>query len=209
MFSRVRLKMCGMTEVRDIAHAVRLGVDAIGLIFYEKSARFVSLQKAKALLRDVPAFVDVVAVFVNANASAIYRVLQELPITYVQFHGDETPDFCESFGVPYIKAIPAVSAAAIQKADLDYQTARALVLDTPSQVLRGGTGEAFDWQVIPTSLSRLLIVAGGLDASNVRQALAACRPYAIDVCSGIEASAGRKDFDKMNALVQALWGHHE
>ena len=209
MFARVRIKMCGMTRAEDISYAVSLGVDAIGVIFYDKSPRFVAVNDAKELLKDLPAFVDVVAVFVNPTVSDVSLVLSELPIASLQFHGEESPDFCGQFGRPYIKALPAVSAEYISKAIHTYSTAQAILLDTPADALRGGSGKTFDWGVIPRDLPKPLILAGGLSPENVRDAVNLCEPYAVDVCSGVEASQGIKDKEKMNRFVDVLWGNHE
>ena len=209
MFARVRIKMCGMTRAEDISYAVSLGVDAIGVIFYDKSPRFVAVNDAKELLKDLPAFVDVVAVFVNPTVSDVSLVLSELPIASLQFHGEESPDFCGQFGRPYIKALPAVSAEYISKAIHTYSTAQAILLDTPADALRGGSGKTFDWGVIPRDLPKPLILAGGLSPENVRDAVNLCEPYAVDVCSGVEASQGIKDKEKMNRFVHVLWGNHE
>ena len=209
MFARVRIKMCGMTRAEDISYAVSLGVDAIGVIFYDKSPRFVAVNDAKELLKDLPAFVDVVAVFVNPTVSDVSLVLSELPIASLQFHGEESPDFCGQFGRPYIKALPAVSAEYISKAIHTYSTAQAILLDTPADALRGGSGKTFDWGVIPRDLPKPLILAGGLSPENVLDAVNSCEPYAVDVCSGVEASQGIKDKEKMNRFVDVLWGNHE
>jgi phosphoribosylanthranilate isomerase len=200
---RVRIKMCGMTRKIDIAHAVSIGVDAIGLIFYEKSSRHVNIEQARLLLQNIPAFLDVVAVFVNAEVSFVRRVITELPIQLLQFHGEETPAFCEQFHKPYIKAIPATSADVIMELMSEHQHAAAVLIDTPS-IQHGGTGQPFDWQRIPRQLTKPYILAGGLDANNVVSALAACSPYAVDVCSGVEVSAGIKDHEKMNSFVNVL-----
>jgi phosphoribosylanthranilate isomerase len=201
---RTRVKMCGMTCANDIAHAITLGVDAIGLIFYEKSARHVTIEQAKLILKDIPAFVDVVAVFVNPTESLVAEVITELPIQLLQFHGDELPEFCTQFGRSYIKATPAVSSQAIIKATEQHQQAAAILLDTPS-ANRGGTGKVFDWKVIPSQLTKPVILAGGIDLSNVASAISAISPYAVDVCSGVEKSPGIKDYDKMNKFVHELW----
>ena len=195
-----------MTQKIDIAHAVSLGVDAIGLIFYQKSVRHLSIKHAKKILQDLPAFVDAVAVFVNPDVSFVRQVMAELPIQCMQFHGDESPTFCEQFGQPYIKAVPATSACAIIKATEQYQHAAAILLETPSTFSRGGTGLPFDWQIIPRQLAKPIILAGGLSALNVPAAIATCSPYAVDVCSGIESSVGIKDHDKMSQFVNRLWG---
>ena len=204
--SRIRLKMCGMTRATDIEHAVSLGVDAIGLIFYHQSTRYQRIDEAKLLLQGLPAFVDAVAVFVNPDVSLVTQAITELPIQYLQFHGDETAAFCEQFGRAYIKAVPATSADAINQAILQYPSAAALLLDTPSTTSRGGSGLPFDWQMIPRACDKPIILAGGLDALNLDAAIASCSPYAVDVCSGIEASAGVKDHDKMSQFVNRLWG---
>lgn len=201
---RLRIKMCGMTRKSDITQAVALGVDAIGLIMYENSLRHVSIEQAKLLLQELPAFVDAVAVFVNPEIAFVKQVMSELPIQFLQFHGEESPEFCEKFDRPYIKAIPAISAETIIKTAEQHASAAALLLDTPSPN-RGGTGLVFDWQIIPRQLPKPVILAGGLDANNVVSAITACSPYAVDVCSGIEASAGIKNHDKMNSFVNVLW----
>lgn len=195
-----------MTQRDDILHAVSLGVDAIGLIFYPRSARCLTIDQAKVLLQGLPAFVDAVAVMVNPEASFVKQLMSELPIHLLQFHGDETASFCEQFKRPYIKALPAVSAAAITQAALQHPQAAALLLDTPSQTSRGGTGVPFDWRIIPQALKKPIILAGGLDASNVSLAIKQCAPFAVDVCSGIEVAVGRKDHDKMQQFIHTLWG---
>ena len=202
--SRVRIKMCGMTRANDIAHAIALGVDAIGLIFYPKSSRYVNLAAAKSLLQTLPAFVDVVAVFVNPQVNFVTQVIKELPIQCLQFHGDESPEFCGQFGLPYVKAVSATSLQTITQMVTIYPQAAAILLDTPSSTARGGTGVKFDWQIIPKIMARPLILAGGLDSLNVGAAITACAPYAVDVCSGIEVSAGIKDHEKMSQFVTSV-----
>lgn len=208
LVTRIRIKMCGMTCTTDIAHAISLGVDAIGLIFYEKSPRFITIEQAELILQNIPAFVDVVAVFVNSSAEYVTKVVTELPIQLLQFHGNESPEFCAQFNRPYIKTIPATSAKDITQQAESHNKAAAVLLDTPS-AQQGGSGIAFDWQVIPRHLSKPLVLAGGLNAENVVSAISSCSPYAVDVCSGIELSAGIKDHSKMNLFVNALWRKDE
>ncbi|MDI9818266.1 MULTISPECIES: phosphoribosylanthranilate isomerase [unclassified Legionella] len=203
--NRVRIKMCGMTRREDIAHAVALGVDAIGLIFYSGSSRHISIEQARLLLKDVPLFVDIVAVFVNPLKSLVDQVINELPVQWLQFHGEETPAFCNQFQIPYIKSIQAASADVISQLAIDYQQASAILLDTPSDNY-GGTGKTFNWGIIPVNLKKPFILAGGLDFANVTKAVGLCSPYAVDVCSGVELSAGIKDHEKMSQFVNALWG---
>ena len=192
-----------MTRVQDIELAVSLGVDAIGLIFYPGSARCVSIPKAAELLRHVPLFVDVVAVMVNPQAAEVEKITGELPIQWLQFHGDEPPAFCEQFGKPWIKAIPARDASVIKDAMAFWAGASAVLLDTPS-AQRGGAGQVFDWGMIPLQRTRPIILAGGLDANNVAHAVSLTHPAAVDVCTGIESSPGIKDHDRMIQFVNAL-----
>ncbi len=197
--------MCGMTRAEDIAYAAQLGVDAVGLIVYPKSPRGVSIAQAKKILRDIPVFVDVVAVLVNPTALLVEEILQELPIDCLQFHGEEAAEFCRQFNKPYIKAVQVNSTAAIHQCTLAYQDAAAILLETPS-ASHGGTGKVFAWDLIPDDLAKPFILAGGLDAKNVGLALTQCSPYAVDVCTGVEAAQGIKDHVKMSAFVDALWG---
>lgn len=192
-----------MMRKEDIEHAVSLGVDAIGLIFFQKSARCISIEQAKKLIKDIPAFVDVVAVLVNPEKSFVTNLIQELPIQFLQFHGDESNTFCEQFNKPYIKAIMARSAEKILDAIKDHPQAVAILLDTPSS-MRGGTGTAFDWTTIPSNLSKPFILAGGLTPENVNSAVMACSPYAVDVASGVEYSPGIKNHEKMTSFVKVI-----
>ena len=209
MTQRVRIKMCGMTRVDDIRNAATLGVDAIGLIFYPQSPRYVSIEHAKKLLQDIPAFLDVVAVFVNPDPALVNQVISELPIQWLQFHGDESAKFCDQFTLPYIKALQATSGTVIQDSCTIYKQAAAILLDTPSTVIRGGSGKVFDWQLIPKQCTKPLILAGGLNADNIVAATERVSPYAVDVCSGVESSPGSKDWNKMNQLVSELWGRNK
>jgi phosphoribosylanthranilate isomerase len=198
--------MCGMTRSEDVEHAIRLGVDAIGLIFYPKSSRFLTLEMAKLLLKNIPPFVDVVAVMVNPERAEVQQIIEELPVTLLQFHGDESPEFCHEFGMPYIKAIHTKSTGQIQQLTNEFINAKAILLDTASNTSRGGTGLTFDWGIIPDTLSKPYILAGGLNEVNVLEAIKVCTPYAVDVCSGIEALPGVKDHQKMSRFIKALWG---
>ncbi|AHE67503.1 phosphoribosylanthranilate isomerase [Legionella oakridgensis] len=200
---RTRIKMCGMTRAEDILHAGILGVDAIGLIFYPRSVRCIAVEQGKVLLKTLPLFVDVVAVFVDPEVELVRRVLSEMPIDYLQFHGDESPEFCQQFRQPYIKAVPALSAEHILQAAKHHQQAVAILLDTPSDSSRGGSGKTFDWKLIPQQCSKPLILAGGLNADNVKKAVSSGLIDAVDVCSGVEASSGIKDHNKMSQFVSA------
>ena len=198
--------MCGMTRAEDVAHAITLGVDAIGLIFYPKSPRNITIEKARVLLKNLPPFVDAVAVLVNPEETFVRQIIEELPIQLLQFHGDESPEFCQRFSKPFIKAMQPQTTGQIQQVMQEYGKASAILLDTPSETSRGGTGIAFDWQIIPQNLPKPFILAGGLNASNILDAIKRSKPYAVDVCSGIEAMPGVKDHIKMNQFVKVLWG---
>lgn len=199
----MRVKMCGMTRAEDIEHAINLGVDALGFIFYQKSARFCTIEKAKELLKQLPPFVDTVAVLVNAEPDFVTRIINELPIQLLQFHGDEDLNFCQKFHKPYIKAIHPHDSAFISNSMSEFESAQAILLDTPSTV-RGGSGVAFNWRIIPEKVPKQYILAGGLNECNIREALQTCSPYAVDVCSGIEALPGIKDHIKMSRFMTAL-----
>lgn len=196
-----------MTRESDIAAAVSLGVDAVGFIFYPASPRAVTLEQAKSLLTAIPPFVAAVAVLVNPDAALVQQILRELPIHYLQFHGAETPEFCQQFAHPYIKAVPASSPESINQAMQQYTQAKALLVDTPS-LQHGGSGQSFNWETVPKHRDKPLILAGGLHAGNIKAAIASCHPYAVDVCSGVEAAPGIKDLEKMKAFITSLGDNH-
>lgn len=202
--SRIRVKMCGMTRKEDINHAISLGVDAIGLIFYPKSPRCVSISQAQNLLENMPPFVQAVAVVANPEPNLVQQILASLPIQLIQFHGEEAVDFCQQFNKPFIKAIPAHSTEHIVQAAQEFSSAKALLLDTPSTTARGGTGLAFDWRMIPRELTKPLLLAGGINEFNLVQALRLEPVYALDLCSSIETSPGIKDHDKMSLFMHNL-----
>ena len=165
-----------------------------------------TIEQAKLLLCSSPLFVDVVAVMVNPTEKEVQHIIRELPIQWLQFHGKEPPTFCKQFNKPYIKAIRTDSedTSDIHAAVSQYESASAILLDTPTANHHGGTGQSFDWRVIPNLQKKPLIIAGGLDAENLIHLTERYQPYAVDVCSGIERSAGIKDHDKMAQFVNAL-----
>ena len=185
-----RVKICGITRVEDALAVAKSGADAIGLVFYEKSPRHVSIEKAAQLASALPPFVTVVGLFVNASAKAVRETLDSVSLDVLQFHGDETPAFCEQFHKPYLKAIrvkPGVDL--LQCAEL-FHSAQGLLLDAHVEGIPGGTGAVFDWTLIPANLPLPLILSGGLDVENVAAAIRQVRPYAVDVSSGVEAGRG-------------------
>lgn len=204
--SRTRVKMCGMTRAEDIAHACSLGVDAVGLIFYSKSTRYVNIEQAQALAAHVPPFVDLVAVLVNPDVDFVRELIKKVSVQWLQFHGDESPNFCCQFDKPFIKAIHPQSDAQIHSAENAFSGAKALLFDTPSASHRGGSGLSFDWSIIPNQTEKPFILAGGLNEFNVAEAVKMTHPFAVDVCSGVEAMPGVKDHIKMSRFIKALWG---
>jgi phosphoribosylanthranilate isomerase len=201
---RVRTKICGITRIEDALTAARAGTDAIGLNFFEPSPRYVSPENGKAIAETLPAFVNRVGLFVNANAEKIQAVMSTVPLDTLQFHGDETPEFCASFGLPYVKSVgmrPGVNLSVEAKR---YRTAAALLLDQFDRTRWGGTGEQFDWHLVPDERPMPLILAGGLSAENVAEALRKVRPYAVDVSGGVEVSPGVKDPVKIRAFIRGV-----
>ncbi|MDP6191173.1 MAG: phosphoribosylanthranilate isomerase, partial [Gammaproteobacteria bacterium] len=165
---RTRVKICGLRHVDDVVAAAKAGADALGFVFYPPSPRAVDIRKAAHLVAQVPSFITSVGLFVNASAAEIEQVLQQVPLTLLQFHGDESPDFCQQFDMPWIKAVrmrPDINLLQVQD---NYHQARGLLLDTYRKGTPGGTGASFDWHAIPADLRPDIILAGGLDASNIR-----------------------------------------
>ena len=202
--SAVRSKICGITRMDDALAAVAAGADALGFVFYEKSPRAVTAQQARAIIAGLPPFVTTVGLFVNASACELNETLDALPLDMLQFHGDETPEQCEGYHRPYIKALRVKAGDDIAAACKAYAGASGILLDAYVDGVPGGTGQAFDWSLIPQDLSKPIILAGGLSAGNVRQAIDRVQPYAVDVSGGVEKSKGIKDHDKIRAFMQAV-----
>lgn len=202
--NRTRVKICGITRVEDGLNAVAAGADAIGLVFYPPSPRFVEVDQAVAIARALPPFVTVTALFVNAEREEINRVIDEVKVDLLQFHGNECPDYCAEFSRPYIKAIRVKEETDLQAEQARYSRARALLLDTYRPGTPGGTGEAFDWGLIPDELAGQIILAGGLSADNVETAVTHVRPFAVDVSGGVEAEKGIKDPEKIRSFMRGV-----
>lgn len=201
---RTRVKFCGVTRPEDAVAAASLGADAIGLVFHRASPRAVTPEQARAIVAALPPLVTVVGLFVDPPRERVEAALDAVHIDLLQFHGDECPADCGSFGVPYIKAIrmqPGLDVAGYAQA---YPEAKAVLLDAYRAGLAGGTGETFDWSQIPAGLERPLILAGGLTPANVAEAIGRVRPYAVDVSGGIEAAKGIKDPGKMAAFMSEV-----
>ncbi|MGD8912312.1 MAG: phosphoribosylanthranilate isomerase [Candidatus Thiodiazotropha sp.] len=201
---RTRIKICGITRIEDAADAVRLGADAIGLVFYPPSPRAVSLDQARAIVKSLPPFVTVVGLFVNQDRAVIEKCIHEVQIDLLQFHGDESAEACRGYDRPWIKAIRMREGIDLIEAERTYSSASGLLLDSYKAGIPGGTGECFDWRRIPTTLASRIILAGGLDATNVVQAIQQVHPYAVDVSGGVERSKGVKDAAKIEAFIAGV-----
>jgi phosphoribosylanthranilate isomerase len=199
----IKIKICGITNVDDAKMAIELGADLLGFNFYPKSPRYISLEKAEEIIRQIPTFMDTVALFVNPSPSELKRVAEKGFYNWIQLHGDETPEFCKSLNwinARIIKAIRVQSAEDIQKADTF--PADAILFDAFDKQLYGGTGKTFDWSLIK-HLYRRVFLAGGITPDNIAQAIEV-GAYCIDVCSGVESSPGKKDPAKMKMLFENI-----
>lgn len=201
---RTRVKICGFTRVEDAVYAASLGVDAIGLVFYPPSPRNIGISKAIEIVKALPAFVSVVALFVDEQEAQIRKVLEQVPIDCLQFHGDELPEACRIYGKRYIKAVRMQENTDIPGLVGRYSDADGLLLDAYHPSVKGGTGSRFDWSLIPKWSELPVILAGGLDITNAKLAVEKVRPYALDISSGVEAQKGIKDRDKMAAFIAAV-----
>lgn len=199
-----RVKMCGITRPQDGLAAAAAGADAIGLVFYAKSPRNVPLDQAAAIARALPPFVSSVALFVNPTPAEVDAVLQQVRPDLLQFHGEESPEFCRSFGVPYLKAARVRPDSDLLQFAASFADAQGFLLDAWSEAGHGGTGERFDWNLIPPNLPKPLILAGGLTPENVRLAIETVHPWAVDVSSGIEQSKGIKDAARIAAFIKEV-----
>lgn len=202
--SNVRSKICGITRIEDALAAADAGADAIGLVFYAKSPRAVDVHQARAIIAALPPFVTTVGLFVNGSRCELNEILEAVPLDLLQFHGDETPSDCVGFNRPYIKALRVRPGDDLEAACQQYASASGILLDTFVAGVPGGTGEAFDWSLVPAQLSKPIILAGGLSADNVAQAIAQVQPYAVDVSGGVEQAKGIKDAARIEAFMRAV-----
>jgi phosphoribosylanthranilate isomerase len=187
----MRVKICGLTREQDVQFAVRAGADALGFVFAPGSKRLLSAERASVLVRPVPAFVTRVGLFLNQPAKDVKRILERVPLNLLQFHGTEDGDYCRQFGWPYIKAVSMDSKQAVERIEGEYQDAAGLLLDSHSPGGLGGTGHVFDWKQIERG-TLPIILAGGLNADNVTEAVRLVQPWAVDVSSGVESAPGIK-----------------
>ena len=198
------VKICGITRPEDALAAARAGAHAIGLVFYAKSPRHVTPARAAEIIRVLPPFVTTVGLFVNATAEEVRAALAEAPVGLLQFHGDETPEFCRQFKRPYVKAVRVKAGVDLLQYAQEYHDAKALLLDAYVEGLHGGSGAAFDWSLIPRGLPLPVILSGGLTPENVTEAVRRVRPSAVDVSSGVESAKGIKDAQKIAAFIKGV-----
>ncbi|MEI8035007.1 MAG: phosphoribosylanthranilate isomerase [Betaproteobacteria bacterium] len=200
-----RIKICGLTREIDVRDASAGGADALGLVFYSPSPRYVSAARAAQLLQSFPPFVSSVGLFVNASVDEVRLVLKQVRLDILQFHGDESPQYCAQFGIPFIKAVRVRPGLDLLQYAETYGAAKALLLDAYVDGIPGGTGASFDWSLIPPNLPLPIILSGGLGATSVGLAVQTVRPYAVDVSSGVESSKGIKDKQKMYAFIKEVF----
>ena len=201
---RTRVKICGITRPEHARAAAGAGADAIGLVFYEPSPRYVSRDRARAVCEVLPPLVSVVGVFVNPEPREIEAAVEGLPVDLLQFHGEEPPELCAEAGRPYVKAVRVRGRDDIVEAGARYTDARALLLDAYHDALWGGTGSRFDWNVVPDDVGRPIVLAGGLTPENVAGAIRAVRPFAVDVSGGVESAPGEKDARRMERFMKEV-----
>jgi len=195
---RTRVKICGITRTADAAAAASAGADAIGLVFYPPSPRFLSIERAREIRDALPPFVQTVALFVNADGAQIAQVIGRVHPGMLQFHGDETPEFCAQFGLPYVKACRVKPGASALEYLRPFSGAAAWLFDSHVPEY-GGVGESFDWSLVPAT-DKPVIVSGGLSRRNVAEAIRRVKPWGVDVSSGVESAKGIKD----RALIAAF-----
>jgi phosphoribosylanthranilate isomerase len=199
-----RIKICGITRQEDALAVAASGADALGLVFYGASPRAVTVDQAAAIAGVVPPFVSIVALFVDEPIASIERILETVPIDLIQFHGDESPEFCQQFGRPWIKALRVKPGLDIADACRKYHRARGVLLDSWQAGVPGGTGQSFDWDLAPDNLTLPIVLAGGLHSQNVGDAIRTLHPAAVDVSGGVERSPGIKDADKIHHFIAAV-----
>ena len=201
---RTRVKICGITRPEDGRAAAQAGADAVGLVFYAESPRYVALEQAQRICRELPPFVSVVALFVNASRNQVAAVLDSVPVDLLQFHGREAAEQCSGFGRPYIKAIAMKAGSDPRSVMNAHPEAAGFLLDAWQPQRHGGGGVTFDWKQVPEKSAKPIILAGGLTAENIGQAVIETRPFAVDVSSGVESDKGIKSVEKIQAFMRGV-----
>ncbi len=198
---KTKIKICGITNLKDALEAVELGVDALGFVFFNESPRYIEPKKAREIINLLPSFVLRVGLFVNASREEVLSAIIQSRVNLLQFHGDEDEKFCNQFNLPYIKAISFQKGVNLIEYCKLFNTSSAILIDTYSKSMRGGTGETFNWNLIPKPLPLPLIIAGGLDSVNVSSLINSVNPYGVDVSGGVELDKGIKDHNMMKNFV--------
>ena len=201
---KIKVKICGITREEDAHAAVNAGAHALGFVFYRPSSRYIDAERAQAIIDTLPPFVTTVGVMVNQSIEEVESLLKQVSLNLLQLHGDESPQTCSSYGIPYVKAIRVRSIAQAGLLAGNFPDAKALLLDTLRSDVYGGTGESFHWHRLPNSIVKPVILAGGLDANNVGEAIRKVQPYAVDVSSGVEHAKGEKDAAEINKFIDAV-----
>lgn len=201
---QTRIKICGITRIEDGLAAARLGADAIGMVFYEATPRYVTVDQARAIAQALPPFVTRVGLFVNVDADRVRATISTVGLDILQFHGEESAETYRAFGRPYIKAVRMWDDVDLYAQQRAYPDAIGLLLDTYVKHTPGGSGETFDWRLVPRDLEKPIILAGGLTADNVKDAIKVVRPFAVDVSSGVEETKGVKDPEKISAFIERV-----
>jgi phosphoribosylanthranilate isomerase len=201
---RTRVKICGITQLNDALAAIEAGADALGFVFFEGSPRFIAPKEASHITNNISPFINMIALFVNASNDYVSQVITDTHIDVLQFHGDEDEAFCSSFNKPYLKAVRMQESTDLNQIADDYSTASGLLLDAFDKEQYGGTGHSFDWALSPKNIKLPVILAGGLNHTNVYEAITQTQPYAVDVSSGVEISKGVKNHQLLKQFMQEV-----
>lgn len=204
MTKRTRVKICGITRLEDALFAIEQGADALGFVFYENSPRYISPIDAASICEQLPVFVERVGLFVNEAAATVETIAKNVGLTLLQFHGGEDEAYCTRFATNYMKAIRVKDQQDVAAAFEQYPSSSSILLDTYVEGLQGGTGQTFDWGVIPEDKASQIILAGGLTTDNVKNAIVQLQPYGVDISGGVEAAPGIKSFDKIQSFIAAV-----
>lgn len=197
-----RVKICGITSIADAKMVANAGADAIGLNFYEPSPRYIDIDTAKRIAREVGPFISIVGLFVNTETEQVRHIAAEVGLNLLQFHGDESAEYCETFHLPYMKALRMREGLDVTEVASTFKSASAILLDAYRKGIPGGTGESFDWARVPQKLDQPIVLAGGLTPSNAAVAAQQVNPYALDVSGGVESAPGKKDQQKVKKFIE-------
>jgi len=200
----MKVKICGITDSENAKKIGQLNINAIGLVFYDKSPRAISIPQANKIIDSLPPFISKVGLFVNSKSSYIDQVLNSVNIDTIQFHGDESPSDCSQFQMPFIKAIRMREGTNLLKQAEEFSSAAGLLLDSFEEDSYGGTGKSFDWNLIRDNIDLPIILAGGLNKDNVISAIEKTQPYAVDISSGVEVEKGIKDIEKTKEIIEIV-----